>query len=119
MKTIHLVVAFGGTYEDAWETDIRAFSTEAKALALANNYEKWIDELRQVELPESCQGHDIDWDNEDEVNNLQISIDEFWKVVMDDMGIPEEDRDFMDQNRETSYGCDRPSYKVVPLELAD
>lgn len=119
MKLIHVVIAYGGKYEDAWTRNIRAFETIDQAINLITNYERWLTELRDCELPESLAGHDIDWDDQDQTTNLQIGIDEFWSVVLAEMGVPEDDRTWLLENLQGSYDCDQPSYQIDSLEYQE
>jgi len=116
MTEIFIVRAFGGRWEDAWENSLRACSTRGGAEDLIKNYEKWIDKIRALELPESLQ--EYNWDVEDDRQELYgEAIQEFKLQVMIDMGIPEIDRDFVLANWDSSYDCDRPNYTIDTLVL--
>ncbi len=118
MKTAYVVIAFGGSYEDAWERNVRAFHDEADAKALIENYEKWIEEIRNTEPPEALAEHNWDFEDDRQSEMYMEAEDEWKRQVLLAMGVPECDHDFMLENWEHSYDCDRPNYKIEELELA-
>ena len=120
MKTLYVVVASGGSYEDYWERNIRAFDTEAEADALIAKYEAWLTELRNKVYPESCQEYNVqDEENEREWELLWDRQQEFDAQYFLSLGIPKEDEQFMRENMDSSYDCDRPSYHVTRLEYQE
>jgi len=118
MTEIFVVVGFGGQYDDAWEHSIRAFHEEAQAIALIENYDRWLTEIRSTDLPESLQEYNWDFDDERAGEMYEVGLQEFKFAIMDDLGVPEHDREWLLDNWDNSYDCDRPNYKIDKLELA-
>lgn len=120
MKTLYVVIARSGKYEDAYDQNIRAFDTRAAAAELIKNYVKWLKELSQIEEPE---GYEIDWEADQSVVDEQclmqeISSNEFWEQCMNDEGIPPDDRPFLFEHKSCS-GDDIPNYKIQELEYQE
>lgn len=120
MEIKYLVVAYGGRYEDAWKRNLRAFSTEQAANALIANYEKWLTEARAMEYPESCAEHNAP--DDDDTRGWEIFSEmqsEFEQQYLVELGIPEEDIEWIKENRRGSYDCDRPSYMIEEVEFSN
>lgn len=120
MKTLYVVVAFGGQYDDAWESHLRAHSTREAAENMTEDYERWLTKIRDLELPEALQEHNINYDD-DEVYTRQLELLEEAKrewedQVMKGLGMREEDFEFFRVNWDSSYACDRPYFRIDELE---
>lgn len=68
MKTIYIIKAFGGQWEDSWEVDVLATHTEDRAKELIRQYEKERDDyeddiLYYKDYPEELNEHfnDVDY----------------------------------------------------------
>jgi hypothetical protein len=113
MTQIFLVIAYGGQYEDAWERVLRACYSEEAAQTAIDNLVKYLDEIRGTELPESLEGCDFDFNDDDDICRHHIALNEFKDQVLIDMGVPEVDREWLLENWEHSY----PFYRIQEVVL--
>lgn len=93
MKTIYIIKAFGGQWEDSWEVDVLATHTEDRAKELIKRYEKERDEyeddiLYYKDYPEELSEHlyDVDYgdggEKECSEKCYRCEVEDFW--MMDD-----------------------------------
>jgi hypothetical protein len=113
-----LVVAYGGTYDDAWTRNLRAFSTKAAAEQLIANYDKWLTGARAMKYPESIAEGQDDF-TDDQWKLLAEQQSEFEQQHLLKLGIPDEDLGWIKENHFASYSCDWPSYKIERLQFSN
>lgn len=112
----HIVVAFGGQYEDRWNQNLCAWSTMELATEYIKDMERWLTEIRKAKWPEECAEHNIDNDDEESFDRIANERHLFQQALLDRLGVTSEvDRQFLLDNWETSYDCDRPNFKVSYL----
>lgn len=80
MNTIFVVIMYGGKYEDAWESNVRAFAERSEADKLVTRYQKWAEQLGAVVEPD-LEDHD--------------DIAKFWATTYEELEIPPEDAQWM------------------------
>jgi hypothetical protein len=82
MNKIFVVIMFGGQYDDAWESNLRAFAERADADKLIAQYQKWAKEIAAVVEPEGLEDSD--------------DIAKFWADTYEALEIPPEDAPWVD-----------------------
>jgi hypothetical protein len=107
MKTMHVVQAHGGDYDDTWTSNLCICKTEQKALELCILLERWIKEIREQELPEALEEHSWDLDDDRQMEMRQEALDEFMHQVLLDMQVPEQFHEFVLENQVEPFRSER------------
>lgn len=103
MKQIFILIAFGGQWEDSWETNVASFPTYEAAETMMNNLVHWTTVFNIIQRPEYLNGDNLDYDlPDDELNQqaaeLQVKIDEFENIIFTSLGVPEQFRVWVRQD---------------------
>lgn len=109
---VYVIEACGGEWDDSWSRPICVCKTNEEAESLINNLVKWLDEIRDMELPESLQDYNFDDDEDDQIRR-DIALYEYKNQIMIDMGVPEELCGWLEEQWDSSYCCDKPFYGVT------
>ena len=86
---VYILVGCSGEYEDYWEDLITAFPSEERAIAYADQLEKWLDELRKAEVHDWEFWDEVDFDDDLAIEKATIEENARWANSFAKLEVPE------------------------------